>query len=118
MRDHDLGDDNGAHNIKTKKFQRYVDRLDSEPFLRLLASNQRVTEREAMLAYGLSPETKSWPAKLSTIASKARRELRERGIVLAHATCRGGWSLTPEDRQKLGQSTGRRHDHHHDDQGR
>jgi hypothetical protein len=48
---------NSARTIKSKKFQGYVDRLNTQPFLQLLATNSRVSEREAMRAYGFTPKT-------------------------------------------------------------
>jgi hypothetical protein len=85
---------------KRTKFQDYLDRLNTRPFLMLLASKQRVTEADAMRAYGFTPETKSWPGKIANIASKARRELQGHGIVLPRASRGRGWSLDSQDREK------------------
>jgi hypothetical protein len=84
-----------------KKFQRYADKFRTEPFLHLLANKTLVTERDAMRAYGFTSATKSWSPKLSLIATKARRELAEHGIILPRAANRKGWSLLPEDRRNL-----------------
>ena len=86
---------------KSEKFARYADKFETGPFLHLLAHGTRVTEREAMRAYGFTSTTKSWSAKLSLIATKVRRELRVHGITLPRAETRKGWSLSAEDRASL-----------------
>ncbi len=93
------GDESGAP--AREKFGRYLQRLETKPFLKLLATRTIVNEHAAMRVYGFTPQTRSWPSKLSFIASKARRELREQGIVLGRASNRRGWSLPQSDRMKL-----------------
>jgi hypothetical protein len=86
---------------ESTKFQRYLDGLETRPFLELLAERLLVSESDAMRAYGLTPRTPSWPSKVSFIASKARRELLEHSIVLGRAANRKGWSLATPERKKL-----------------
>jgi hypothetical protein len=90
-----------GHRVKTTKFGRYADKFETRPFLHLLAHHTRVTEKAVLQAYGFTTLTKSWPGKLSLIATKARRELLDHGITLPRAANRRGWSLSPEDRAGL-----------------